>query len=408
MTGRPAVAVTGLGAVTPAGTDVGALWRAVCEGRSTATRDPGLAGLPVDFSCRVPEPFEPTVGHRQLWRLDRFTTLALAAADEAVRDAGLSPATWDGARVGVVVGCGLGGAWAWEAQYRRLAEQGPESVSPLVVPMVIPNMAAGEIALVLGARGPSVVTATACASGASALAVAHGWLTQGLCDVVVAGGAESGSTPLMVTGFHRAGALSARTADPAAASRPFAADRDGFVMAEAAAVLVLERAEDARARRVRPRALLAGCGAATDAYHPTAPDPTGRGAEAAVRAALATAGLAPDDIGHVNAHGTSTPQGDAVEARLIARVFPHGPSVTSAKGALGHALGAAGAVEAVLTVLSLRQGTVPPTANTDAPDPALPDLDLVVKAPRTQDVVAAVSHSFGFGGHNVCLAFTRP
>ncbi len=404
--GRTHIAITGLGAVTPAGVGVDATWRGVCEGRPTAVTDPALSGLPVDFSCRVPD-FEPSVGGRQLWRLDRFTTLALTAADEAVRDAGLDPASWDGARVGVVVGCGLGGAWTWEAQHRRLTAQGPEFVSPLLIPMLVPNMAAGEIALVLGARGPGLVTATACASGASALTVAHGWLADGLCDVVVAGGTESGSTPLMVTGFHRAGALSTRTADPAGASRPFAADRDGFVMAEAAGMLVLERLDDARARGVRPRALLAGCASTTDAYHPTAPDPTARGAEAAVRGALAVAGLAPHDVAHVNAHGTSTPQGDAVEAELIDRLFPHRPSVTSAKGALGHSLGAAGAVEAVLTVLGIHHSVAPPTATTDAPAPGL-GLDLVTKAPRSQHIPAAVSHSFGFGGHNVCLAFTAP
>ncbi|GAB2902630.1 beta-ketoacyl-[acyl-carrier-protein] synthase family protein [Streptomyces mayteni] len=399
--------VTGLGAVTPAGVGVAATWEGVCRGEGTASRDPALAGLPVDFSCRLPvEELGTASGPRNLWRLERFTRLALVAAAEAVADAGLDPATWDGARVGVVVGCGIGGMHAVKEQGERLAERGPEWVSPALVPMMLPNMAAGEVALALGARGPSLAAVTACASGASALAVARDWLVDGRCDVVVAGGTESATTPLMVTGFQRAGALSGRRDDPAGASRPFAADSDGFVMAEGAAALVLERSGDARARGRAALAVLAGCGVSTDAHHPTAPHPEGRGAEAAVRTALAEAGIGASDVEHVNAHATSTRQGDTAEGRMIERVFPHGPSVTSAKGVLGHSLGAAGAVEALLTVLTLARGVVPPTANVGAPAPDL-GIDLVVKKPRERPVAVAVSDSFGFGGHNVSLAFTR-
>ncbi|MBT2493934.1 beta-ketoacyl-[acyl-carrier-protein] synthase family protein [Streptomyces sp. ISL-96] len=403
---RPDIAVTGLGAITPAGTGLDAAWSQVCRGAPTAATDPGLAGLPVDFSCRIPESdIGAVIGRRKLWRLDRFTQLALFAADEAVRDAQLDPRTWDGARVGVVIGCGLGGARTWEAQHLRLKDQGAESVSPMLIPMLVPNMAAGEISLSLGARGPSVVAATACASGASALSIAHDWLTGDRCDIVVAGGTESGSTPLMVTGFHRAGALSTRSNDPAGASRPFAPDRDGFVMAEAAAILILERAADARARGVRPRALLAGTAASSDAYHPTDPHPQGTGAQTAMVAALADARFSARDVDHVNAHATSTLKGDTAEANVISRMFPHRPSVTSNKGALGHSLGAAGALEAALTVLSIQQSTVPPTANVDAPAPEF-DLDVVTKKSRPQRIQAAASNSFGFGGHNVVVILT--
>ncbi|WP_031508846.1 beta-ketoacyl-[acyl-carrier-protein] synthase family protein [Streptomyces megasporus] len=402
---RPDVAVTGLGAITPAGVGVEETWRRVRAGDSMACRDGELAGLAVDFSCRVPEfTVADRARRRQLWRQDRFTQLALTAADEAVRDAGLDPREWDAPRVGVVLGCGLGGAGTWETEFARMRREGAEAVSSAVIPMLLPNMAAGEVALALAARGPSLSASTACASGASALAIARDWLLAGVCDIVLAGGTEAAITPLVVAGFHQAGALSRRRDEPETASRPFAEDSDGFVMAEAAAVLVLERAEHARARGVRPRALLAGCGASTDALHPTAPHPEGAVAERAVLAALADAGLEARDVDHVNAHATSTPLGDAAEASMIGRVFGHGPSVTSAKGALGHSLGAAGAVEAVLTVLGVERSIVPPTANVDAPAARF-DIDLVTKTAREQRIAAAVSNSFGFGGHNVSVVF---
>ncbi|WP_030387436.1 beta-ketoacyl-[acyl-carrier-protein] synthase family protein [Streptomyces sp. NRRL S-241] len=404
----PEIAVTGLGMVTPAGAGLDANWRAVCEGASTAAAtDPRLAGLPVDFCAAVTDLDISAVGRRTVYRLDRFVQLVLAAAHEALADAGLSPADWDGPRVGVVIGCGMGGVATWEKQHARLLEQGPEAVSPLLIPMLIPNMAAGEVALACGARGPSFVVSTACASGATAVSAARDLLTAGVCDIVVAGGTEAANTPLTVTGFANLGALSRRCADPAAASRPFDADRDGFVMAEAAAVLVLERADHAAARGRRPRALLAGCGSATDAHHPTAPHPEGRGARQAMQAALRDAGLAPADVDHVNAHGTSTVLNDSVEAQVITQVLPHGPYVTSTKGVLGHSLGATGAVEAALTVLAVQQSTVPPTANLENPDPAL-ELNLVAKTPVRLPVRAALSNSLGFGGHNVVLAFRTP
>ncbi|MEW1612921.1 MULTISPECIES: beta-ketoacyl-[acyl-carrier-protein] synthase family protein [unclassified Streptomyces] len=402
-----AVAVTGVGLVTPAGADEHSFWERLCSGHSTARRRPELAGLPVDFACPVDSlDLDEAVGGRSVWRMARFVKLAVVAARQAVADAGLDPAVWDGGRVGVVLGVGVGGVSVLVDNAAKLAASGPEAVSPLLVPMMIPNAAAGEVAIALKAGGPSLAPATACASGATAIAVARDLLLGGSCDVVVAGGAESVLTPLVVTAFARMGALSTRTADPAGASRPFAADRDGFVLGEGAAMLVLERADAARARGGRARALLTGAGSSTDAHHPTAPAPDGRGAERAVRAALDQAGWAPGEVGHVNAHGTSTPLNDAMETALISRLFPHRPPVTAPKGVIGHTLAAAGAIEAVATVLTLERSLIPPIANLDALPEAFP-LDCVMKEPRRQRVERAVSHSFGFGGHNVALAFQR-
>ncbi|MFI9203040.1 beta-ketoacyl-[acyl-carrier-protein] synthase family protein [Streptomyces sp. NPDC053048] len=399
------VVVTGIGLATAAGIGRDATWSAVCSGRGTAASVPLLAGLPVDFGCTVPG-MEAAVAplRRKAWRLDRFARLAVLTAREALADARLDPAEWDAGRVGVVVGSGCGGVESLWEQQGRLRDRGPEAVSPLMYPLTLINMAAGEVALDCGAAGPSLATVTACASGADALAVARTWLTTGVCNIVLAGGAEAGLTRLHVTGFERLGVLSHRRDDPASASRPFDACRDGFVMGEAAAVLVLERLDHAQARGVPVRAVFAGCGSATDAHHPTAPHPEGAGAQRALERALADADVHPREVDHVNAHGTATPLNDTIEAGVITRVLPHGPTVTSAKGALGHTLGAAGAVEAALTVLTIHHALVPPTANLRCVDPAV-HLDLVRGAARPQRVEVAVSHSFGFGGHNTVLVF---
>ncbi|MFJ9380075.1 beta-ketoacyl-[acyl-carrier-protein] synthase family protein [Streptomyces sp. NPDC101455] len=401
------VSVTGLGLITPAGVGREETWKGVLSGRSAGATDPELKGCAVDLSCRIPlmTPEQARIGGGKAWRMGRFSQFAVLAAREAVADARLDPAGWDGARVAVVIGSGLAGAAHLEDQTVRHHQGGPELVSPALVPMLIPNMAAGEVSLDLGAHGPSLATETACASGASALAVARGLLLAGLCDIAVAGGTEAAVTPVIASGFQRMGALSSRVDEPAAASRPFAADRDGFVISEGAAILVLEREADARARGQRRYARLAGAGQTSDAHHPTAPAPGGVHAEAALRSALAEAGLGPADVDHVNAHGTSTPLNDLTEAELIARVLPHRPSVTAAKGVMGHSLGAAGAIEAALTALTVHRSTVPPIANL-TPDNLPFDLDCVTGAPREQRVRAAVSHSFGFGGHNVVLLLT--
>ncbi|MFI0977420.1 beta-ketoacyl-[acyl-carrier-protein] synthase family protein [Streptomyces sp. NPDC021093] len=412
MTRRPAdgdIAVTGIGLVTPAGVGAKETWARVCAGQPTAAHDPSLAGRPVALSCRVPG-FDPRthVPGAQPWRFDRFTQFALAAADEAVRDAGLSPASWDPLRVAVVLGSAAGGVGTYEEQHLRLVDSGPRAVSPMTLPSFLPNMAAGQLAIALGAQGPALHTATACASGATALITAALLLRSGACDIAVAGGSDAMVTPLCATAFARMGALSRRQDDPAAASRPFDRGRDGFVLAEGAGVLVLERGSDAEARSAPVRARLVGYGAATDAHHCVAPDPAGGGVLRAVGEALRSAGAAPGDVDHVNAHGTSTPLNDRAEASVLHRVFgDHPPSVTSAKGVIGHTMGAAGAIEAALTVLTVEHGLVPPTPNFHEPDPDEAPVHLVTGAPLRQSVRLALSNSFGFGGHNTVLAF-RP
>ncbi|HEY3606943.1 MAG TPA: beta-ketoacyl-[acyl-carrier-protein] synthase family protein [Pseudonocardiaceae bacterium] len=402
----PAIAVTGLGLVTPAGIGVDTTWRGLLAGVSTARTDPTLAGLPVDISCTVPD-FQPAkhVGRRSRLIHDRFVQLAIVAAREAVADAGLDPSTWDGARVGCVIGCGLGGVSTWEQQHKALLSTGPDSVSALLIPMLVPNMIAGHLAMEFGATGPNFVTATACASGTTAIGCALQLLRDGTCDIVLTGGGEAGVSPLIVTGFAQMGALSRRLDEPAAASRPFDVRRDGFVIGEGSGILVLERETDARARGARVRAKLAGYGASADAHHMTAPDPDGVGVRKALRAALAMADVAPGDVDHVNAHGTSTPLNDAAEANVLHELFDGDTTVTSTKGVVGHALGAAGAIEAAVTVLTVESDTVPPTANLDSQDPAI-DIDIVAKSPRSQRIDVAVSNSFGFGGQNAVLVFT--
>ncbi|MCK2239826.1 MULTISPECIES: beta-ketoacyl synthase [unclassified Crossiella] len=401
------IAITGLGLVTSAGIGVEASWARILRGESTASPDANLAGQVTDFSCRVPDfDADAQLGRRTAWRQERCAHLARVAAREAIADSGLDPASWNGARVGVVVGNSLGGTMTFEQQYEILRLQGESQVTPMLIPMAGVGSPTAWLTLDLGARGPNLAPATACASGATALGVARDWLRSGICDVVIAGGAESALSPLIMAGFGQLGALSTRSDDPATASRPFDADRDGFVAAEGAGILVLERAEDAQARGARVHARLAGYGGSSDAHHITAPHPQGDGVERATLAALAEAGLTPGDIDHVNAHGTSTPMNDVIEGGLINRLYGDQTPVTSVKGTLGHALGAAGAIEAVCTVLSVRDGIIPPTANLDRQDPRI-ELDIVHKVPRQLDLRAAVSNSFGFGGANGVIVVTR-
>lgn len=396
------VAVTGTGLVTPAGTDTESTWDALCAARSPASGDQEpLAGTGIRHSLRVPPLPAGRLTGRGTARADPFIRFALVAVEEALHAAGLDPDTWDGSRVGIVVGCGLGGVTTQQEQYDRLARSGPELVSPYLHPRSLINMAAGTISQRYGITGPSHTVVAACASGAVALGLGKTLLDAGLCDTVVACGTDAGVTPLVVSGFARMGALSEQKGP--GASRPFAADRDGFVISEGAAAVVMEKPATARARHAEVLGRLLGYGSTSDAHHPTAPRPDGAGAEAAVRQALDQAHLSPQDVETVNAHGTSTPQNDLAEARLMARLFPHGPSITANKGLLGHTLGAAGAIEAVLTLRSLRSGTLPPIAHTAHPDPALPELDLVLGAARSHGATVAVSTSFGFGGSNCAL-----
>ncbi|MFI1680641.1 beta-ketoacyl-[acyl-carrier-protein] synthase family protein [Streptomyces sp. NPDC020607] len=400
MTRDATAAVTGLGLVTAAGRDTESTWAAVRSGRATARRDPELRDLPVSLSCRVDgmdglRPRQPGTAH-----LDPVARMGLAAATQALDAAKLDPAEWDPTRVAVVTGCSVGGMRAQRTAASRLASDGPECVSPYFLTGYLPNMVCGAIALHLGVTGPTLNVATACASGATALGSARDLLASGRCDIAVVVGADAAVTPLVVTGFSQLRALSDQC------SRPFDRARDGFVIAEGAGALVLERPEHAAARSAPRLARFIGYGASSDAHHLVAPHPEGRHAERALRAALAEAGVAPGDVGHVNAHGTSTPRGDAMEATLLARVLPHRPPVTSAKGSLGHTLGAAGAVEAALTVLALREDVVPPTAGLTDPDPAL-DIDVVADRARPLTSDIAVSNSFGFGGHNAVVVLAR-
>ncbi|MET9955059.1 beta-ketoacyl-[acyl-carrier-protein] synthase family protein [Streptomyces sp. NPDC006339] len=414
------IAVTGLGLVTPAGHTAEENWTALCRGRSLAAADPELAGLPVDFSCQVPGlDAAGELGRPLARRTDRFIQFALVAARRAVADAGLGceegvggdggPRAGGlgepGERVGVVLGVGSNSLSTYVTEFGHLGSGRPERVSPLALPRSVPSMAAGEVALDLGARGPNFTTASACASGATALGVARDLLRSGTCDIVLAGGSESARSRMTATCFTRMRALSRRRDEPALASRPFDARRDGFVLGEGAAVLVLERAADARARRARVRAVLRGYGAGADAHHPVAPHPHGDGAVRAITAALRDAGCGPGDIGHINAHGTGTPLNDAAEAAALARVFGDTtPPVTAAKGVIGHALGAAGAVQAAYTVLALSHGMVPPVANFEGQD-GDHKLDIVAGRPRPA-AGAGISCSFGFGGQNAVLLLT--
>ncbi|GAB1643575.1 beta-ketoacyl-[acyl-carrier-protein] synthase family protein [Krasilnikovia sp. MM14-A1259] len=406
-TARPAVAVTGIGLVTAAGIGVTANWERVCSGVPTAATDPELAGLPVAFSCRVPGfDARALLGRNAAWRLDRVNHLALVAAREAVADAGWDTDGWDAPRVGVVLGNALGGAVSYENAHTALHTEGPDRVSPLVMVNWPINMISGYLAMQLTALGPNLVVATACASGVTAIGVARDMLLSGQCDVVITGASEAPLARTPMAAYAMMGALSRRSDDPAAASRPFDADRDGFVAAEGAAILVLEREDDARARGARIRARISGYGSSADGHHASAPDPEGRGVERALRAALDDAGVAPSDVEHVNAHGTSTKLNDLTESAVIRRVLGS-PAVTSTKGVTGHALGAAGAIEVAYTVLTVENGVIPPTANLEKLDPEI-DLDVVADRARTRRVRVATSHSLGFGGQNAVAVVTAP
>ncbi|TDQ49990.1 beta-ketoacyl-[acyl-carrier-protein] synthase family protein [Actinorugispora endophytica] len=402
------VVITGRGLVTPAGIGVTENWTRLCSGESAAVPGPDLGRLGAQLQCPVPGfDADLLLGRPAARRLDRFSQLAIVAAREAVGDAGLSPDTWDGARVAVVMGCSVGGIATVTAQHVRLLDRGPEAVSPLTLPMGLGNMVAGHLAIDLRATGPNLTVSTACASGATAIGTARQMLRSGACDIAVAGGADASLDRLILSAFARMGALTKRTADPATASRPFDRDRDGFVAAEGAGVVVLEREGDARARGARVHARLAGYGASADAHHVTSPHPEGVGALAAMRAALADADAAGHDVDHVNAHGTSTKLNDLAEGRAIHALFGEEVSVTSTKGVTGHMLAAAGAAEAVYSTLSIEHRMVPPTANLEVLDPEI-RVDVVASAPRAQRADMVMSTSFGFGGQNAALLVAAP
>jgi 3-oxoacyl-[acyl-carrier-protein] synthase II len=406
MSGHPDIAVSGIGLVSPLGVGVAANWAGLCDGKPTATTDHLFAGLPVDFSCPV-SGFDGTslLGRDLSWRMEPFAQMVVVAAREAVAQAGLDPAGWDGSRVAVVLGVASSSMGPWPQLVARVGAGQFKRVSPMALPRSLPNLAAGEVCLDLGAMGPSLTVSTACASGATAIGIGRDLLRSGACDIAIVGGTESGRTPLASAAFGRMGALSTRCADPGAASRPFDVDCDGFVLAEGAGVLVLERAEDAGARGAAIQGRLMGFGASADAHHITAPHPDGLGVALAVDAALRDAGMTAEEVGHVNAHATSTPAGDAAEAGLLTRLFPHAPPVTATKSLTGHALGAAGALEAAFTLLTIQHREVPAIANLDTPIEPARDLDLVRGAPAALSTATGLSNSFGFGGQNAALIF---
>jgi 3-oxoacyl-[acyl-carrier-protein] synthase II len=408
------VVVTGLGPVTPLGTGKELFWEGLVRGRSgiTAIESFDASGLPSRIAGEIKD-FDPLsyMDPKDARRMDRFCQFAVAAARLALADAGLregrelEDAGVKGDRAAVVVGSGIGGIATVEEQHLRLLRKGFTRVSPFTVPMIIPNMAAGWLSILFGFKGPNFSTVTACAAGTHALGLAFQLVRDGIADMCLAGGSEAGITPLALAGFCSMRALSTRNDDPASASRPFDADRDGFVMAEGAGLLLLESLEGASARNADPYCEILGFGMSADAHHITAPDPGGEGAAACMREALASAGLHPEEVDYINAHGTSTPYNDRIETSAIKRVFGEHArrlAVSSTKSMTGHLLGAAGGVEAAATALVLKEGVIPPTVNLEKADPEC-DLDYVPLRTRKAEVRAAVSNSFGFGGHNACL-----
>ena len=422
MPDRRRVVVTGLGAVSPLGVGARAMWRAMLEGQSGVRRVESFdaSDFPVRIAGEVRD-FDPLswLPRKEVRRLDRFVHFAVAAAAEALEDAGVElvqsdgwrkrPGNLDPERTGVIVGSGIGGILEIEEQYRRFAERGPGRIGPFLIPKMMGNAASGNIGIAFGLRGPSFGTVSACASGAHALMVALMLVRSGAVDAVLAGGAEAALSFLGLGGFSAMGALSRRNDEPERASRPFDRERDGFVMSEGAGVALLEELEHARRRKARIYAELLGVGASGDAFHITEPDRDGRGAAAAMRAALEDARLRPEDVDYINAHGTSTPYNDRVETAATKALFgehAYKLAMSSSKSMLGHLLGASGGVEFAATVLAVHEGVIPPTINYENPDPDC-DLDYVPNEAREGPVRAALTNSLGFGGHNASIAVGR-
>ena len=411
MPDRRRIAVTGIGPVTPVGTGVEEFWAGLTSGRSGG--GPITRFDTTDFKSKVAAEVKDFDIARYLpaaraRRMDRFAQMAYAAAALALEDAGMKATDPDPARVGMVIGSGIGGIGLWEEEHTQMLKRGPRFVSPSLIAMMIPNAAAGSLAIEFGFTGPNECTVTACASSGHAIARAMEYIRTGAADVVLVGGAESCISPMSVASFCAARALTTRNDDPTHASRPFEAGRDGFLIGEAATVLVFESMQHAEGRGARILAEAVGYGLSSDAYHMVAPHPDGAGATAAMTAAMADAQIAPGEVGYINAHATSTSLGDASEARAVRKVFGSSPPPTSAtKSMTGHLLGAAGATEAAACVLAITRGVLPPTTNYDVPDPEC-DLDVVPNHSRQAKVDVAMSNSFGFGGHNVSVVFSRP
>jgi 3-oxoacyl-[acyl-carrier-protein] synthase II len=404
------VVVTGMGALTPVGLDVPSTWSALVRGESGVARveNLDLTDLEVTIAGQV-KGFEPTnyLDRKEARRLDRFLQLGLVAAQQAVADARLTIAPEEAEQVGVLVGSGIGGISTLVDGVTTLVQKGPDRVSPFLVPMFLPDMLAGMIAIQSGARGPNYSANSACATAGHCIGEAAETIRRGDAEVMLAGASEAPVTRIGLAAFNNMRALSRRSDEPQRASRPFDLDRDGFVLAEAAGVLVLESLDHAQARGAPIYAEIAGYAATADAHHITAPRDDGEGAASAMRRALRQARLAPSDIGYINAHGTSTPHNDRTESTALIAVFgPDAPPVSSTKSMTGHLIGASGAVEAIVCIKTILDGCLPPTINYETPDPACP-LDYVPNAARPARVDAALSNSLGFGGHNTALIVRR-
>jgi 3-oxoacyl-[acyl-carrier-protein] synthase II len=410
LNGRRRVVITGLGAVSPLGNDVETTWRGILAGESGAGPITQFdhAGYVVHFACEVKD-FDATqwIDRKEARRMDRFAHLALAAARQAEADSGLDIAP-EADRIGASIATGIGGIRSFQECYDTLIHKGPDRVSPFAIPSIIPNLGAGWVSIMLGTRGPLSSQCTACAASNMAIGDGLDAIRLGRADVMFCGGTEAAINEVGMAGFGAMRALSRRNDNPVGASRPFDAGRDGFVMGEAGAVLVLEELEHAQARGAKIYAEVAGYGLSSDAKHITEPDPTGP--VRAFEMALNEAGVGKDEIDYINAHATSTPMGDASETKMLklalgeenARSTP----VSGTKGATGHCLGAAGALEATFTTLAIRDSKLPPTINYEVEDPEC-DLDYVPNEPRDANVEVAVSNSFGFGGHNACVVFKK-
>jgi 3-oxoacyl-[acyl-carrier-protein] synthase II len=409
-TGRGYAFVTATGAVTPLGVGTENFWDAALHGKSGIGEitlfDPSPFPSHIAGECSDFNPVD-FMSKKEARRMDRYAQLGIAAGVQAAENAGIVETiqkTPD--RVAIVMGSGIGGLSTWEREYRVLHERGPNRVSPFLITMMVPNMAAGQLAITLGATGPSQCPVLACATGGEAIAEGLELIRRGDADVVIAGSAEAPITPLSMAGFCAIRAISTRNEEPHRASRPFDADRDGFVMSEGAGAMVLESPEHAERRGAEPIARVAGYARTTDAYHVTAPDVEGRGVERAMRLALKDAGLTAEEIGHVNAHATSTPTGDGPETKAISRFLPHA-AVSGTKSMTGHSFGAVGATEGIMCALALKHKVVPPTINLENVAADCEALDYVTEARECPDLKAAVSNSMGFGGHNIVVAFAN-
>jgi 3-oxoacyl-[acyl-carrier-protein] synthase II len=406
------VVITGMGAITPVGNDVTQTWESLKAGQSGIARitlfDP--SDMATQFAGEVKN-FNPAerFGHKEARRMDRVTQFAMEACSQAVTSSGLLENGIDRDRVGVVIGTGVGGVGTLLEQYDVLKSRGPRRVSPFLIPMMLPDTSAAQIAIKYGLRGPNMAIITACATGTNAIGEAFEMVARGAADAILAGGTEAGILPITIAGFNTMGALSTRNDDPAGACRPFDANRDGFVISEGAVVLVIENLEHAQARGATIHAEIVGYGTSVDANHMAAPLETGEGARLAMQNALDRAGLAPEVVDYLNAHGTSTRLNDVSETRAIKTVLgehAYDIAVSSTKSMTGHLLGGAGALEALICVNVLEDGIIPPTINYEVPDPDC-DLDYVPNEARQADVHVAMSNSFGFGGHNACVILRR-